>query len=119
MVLVDTSVWINHLRDGEPKLKTLLLEIEVATHPFILGELACGSIKNRDEVFSLLDTLPACPTVTSSEFRVFVEKNKLMSQGIGFVDINILASALIARIPLWTTDKNLKKVARRLDASFT
>jgi predicted nucleic acid-binding protein len=119
MVLADTSVWINHLNVGSPKLKTLLLETEVVSHPFIIGELACGNIKNRKEVFSLLDTLPASQVVTDKEFRHFLERNKLMGKGIGFIDVHLLASARISRVPLWTEDKNLKKAARQLNLSYT
>ena len=118
MVLVDTSVWINHLHTGNPKLKILLLETAVFSHPFIIGELACGNIKNRKEVFSLLGTLPTSLEVTSKEFHYFVEHNKLMGKGIGFVDIHLLASARLSRILLWTEDKNLKKVARRLNLLY-
>lgn len=119
MVLVDTSVWINHLNAGNTKLKTLLLEIEVVCHPFIIGELACGNIKNRKEVFSLLETLPVRPVVTDNEFRHFLEHHKLMGKGIGFVDIHLLAAARLSRVTLWTEDKNLMKVARQLNLSYT
>ena len=118
MVLVDTSVWINHFHDDNPRLKTLLLEVEVACHPFIIGELACGSIKNRKEVLSLLDTLPVSDLVTDSEFHHFLEHNLLMGKGVGFVDIHLLASAKLARLPLWTQDKKLKKIARDLSLSY-
>ena len=119
MVLVDTSVWINHLHTGNAKLKTLLLEIEVASHPFVIGELACGNIKNRKEVLSLLETLPVSHTVFDKEFRHFLEHHKLMGKGIGFVDIHLLASARLSRITLWTEDKNLKAIARQLNLSYT
>lgn len=118
MVLVDTSVWINYLHAGNSKLKTLLMETEVVSHPFIIGELACGNIKNRKEVFSLLDTLPSSMVVTNDEFLHFLEHHKLMGKGIGFVDIHLLASARISRIPIWTEDKNLKKIAKQLNLAY-
>lgn len=117
MVLVDTSVWINHFREDNPKLKALLLEIEVVSHPFIIGELACGNLKNRKEVLSLLETLPSSHVVTDGEFHHFLELHSLMGKGIGFVDIHLLASAKLSRIHIWTEDKNLKKVARNLNLS--
>jgi len=117
MVLVDTSVWINHLRADNPKLKALLLEIEVVSHPFIIGELACGNLKNRKEVLSLLETLPSSHVVSAGEFHHFLEQHTLMGKGIGFVDIHLLASAKLSRIRIWTEDKNLKKVARNLNLS--
>ena len=118
MVIVDTSVWINHLRDGDRHLEELLLDGEVSCHEFIIGELACGNIKNRKEVFSLLETLPISQLATNKEFHHFLEHNKLMGKGIGFVDIHLLASAKLSRIPLWTEDKNLKTVARLFNSSY-
>ncbi len=118
MVLVDTSVWINHFRDDNPKLRTLLQEVAVACHPFIIGELACGNLKNRKEVLTLLDTLPTSQVVNEEEFLHFMESNLLMGQGIGFVDVHLLASATLSKLPLWTEDKKLKKIADELDLSF-
>lgn len=118
MVLVDTSVWINHLQAGNAKLKELLLEAEVFSHPFIIGELACGNLINRAEVLALMEALPLSLPVTNEEFHHFLNQNKLMGRGIGFVDIHILASARISGISLWTEDKNLKAAARELRLSF-
>lgn len=118
MVIVDTSVWVNHLRAGNPTLKMLLLEAEVVCHPFIIGELSCGRIKNRKEVLSLLQALPASPVITDQEFLHFLESHNLMGKGIGFVDVHLLASATLSRIQLWTEDKNLKQVALSLNLSY-
>ncbi len=118
MVLVDTSVWVDHLRYGNPRLEKLLLETEVVCHSFIIGELACGNIKNRKDVLSLLETLPVGQVATNKEFHHFLERNKLMGKGIGFVDVHLLASAMLSRIPIWTEDKELKKVAELLDLSY-
>ena len=114
MVLVDTSVWVSHLRAAKPALKTLLLETEVACHPYIVGELACGNIKNRKEFLSLLQVLPMAPIVTQEEFLHFVDAHKLMGSGVGFVDIHLMASARLAKIPLWTEDTKLKAAAGKL-----
>jgi predicted nucleic acid-binding protein len=119
MVLVDTSVWINHLHAKDSDLETLLLETEVVCHPFIIGELACGGIKNRKTFLSLLSALPTSPVITQEEYLHFVESHRLMGKGIGFVDTHLLASARLSRISLWTADKNLNKIARDLKLSYT
>jgi len=118
MVLIDTSVWINHLHTKNLDLETLLLETQVVCHPFIIGELACGGIKNRKEFLSLLSDLPTSPVVTQEEYLHFVESNELMGKGIGFVDAHLLASTRLYRTTLWTADKHLQKVARNLKLSY-
>jgi len=84
-------------------------------HPFIIGELACGNLKNRHEILSLLQSLPMAPIIEFDEFLYFIERNELMGIGIDFVDVHLLASAQLAGIPLWTADKRLKSVAIKLD----
>ena len=118
MVLVDSSIWVNHLRKGDRHLESLLLDSEVACHPFIIGELACGNIRNRSEILSLLETLPSTPTVDMTEYLFFVEQNHLFGVGRGFVDVHLLASAKLSDIPLWTADKKLKEAALRLKVSY-
>jgi predicted nucleic acid-binding protein len=119
MVLVDTSVWINHLQKGSDRLARLLCEAEVVSHPFVIGELACGNIKNRKEILSLLQRLPLSPVVENNEFHYFLERNKLMGRGLGFVDIHLLASARLKGLPLWTADKKLKEVATNLSIAYS
>jgi len=118
VILVDTSVWIHHLRSGDRHLRKLLLAGEVACHVHIIGELACGNIKNREEIISLLLSLPASPVIDFQEFLYFIEQNHLNGQGISFVDIHLLASAQLGRLPLWTEDKRLKTAAEHLDMSY-
>lgn len=118
MVLVDTSVWVTHLRQGSKRLEKLLMDAKVWCHPFIIGELACGNLKNRDEIISLLQSLPMAPTVEFDEFLFFIEEHHLMGKGVGFVDIHLLASAQLAGIPLWTADKRLKSAADQLALAF-
>ncbi len=113
MVLVDTSVWVSHLRASKPALETLLLETEVACHPYIIGELACGNIKNRKEFLSLLQALPMVSVVTQEEFLHFVDAHKVMGTGVGFVDVHLMASSRLMRISLWTEDAKLKTVAAK------
>ena len=119
MVLVDTSVWVNHFRHGEPHLAKLLLDAEVACHPYIIGELACGNIANRIEILNLLRSLPLAPAVNLNEYLYFVEQNQLHASGIGFVDIHLLAAAKLAGVPLWTHDKKLHQVAAGLALSYS
>jgi predicted nucleic acid-binding protein len=114
MVLVDTSIWVNHLRKGVVQLERLLLDEEVVCHPFIIGELACGNIKNLSEILDLLQDLPKVPTIDLAEYLYFIEQNHLNGIGIGFVDVHLLASAQLSGVPLWTNDKRLKQTALKL-----
>jgi len=119
MVLVDTSIWVWHLRQGSPRLHDLLQLSEVACHPFIVGELACGNIQNRNEIISLMQSLPMVDVIEHEEFLHFIENRHLMGKGLGFVDVHLVASALLANIPLWTKDKKLQKVSSSLNVNFT
>ena len=92
MILVDTSVWVDHLRDGAPALAAALEQGRVLTHPFVLGELACGNLKNRSEVLQLLGELPAAPMATDPEALDFIERRALMGRGIGYVDVQLRGS---------------------------
>ena len=118
MVIVDTSIWIEHFRQGSQRLEELLMDAKVICHPFIIGELACGNLKNRNEILSLLQALPMTSIIELSEFLFFIERNHLMGKGIGFVDIHLLGSARLAAVPLWTADKKLKSVAEQLNLAF-
>ena len=119
MVFVDTSVWISHFRHGNSGLQKLLQEDRVASHPFIIGELACGNISNRTEILSLMQSLPMLDVVQHEELLLFVENNKLMGTGLGFVDVHLMAAAALADIPLWTQDKKLKQACSRLSIDFS
>lgn len=107
MVLVDTSVWVRHFREGDPNLVPLLEAGEVLCHPFIVGELACGNLKNRREILSLLELLPLAVQAKHGEVLKFIEQNRLMGKGLGYIDAHLLASAVLTGIPLWTLDKKL------------
>ena len=119
MVLVDTSVWVNHFRRGERHLQKLLMDAEVACHSFIIGELACGNIGNRAEILTLLQSLPLTPAINLDEYLYFVERNQLHGIGVGFVDVHLLASAKLAGVPLWTNDKKLHHAASNLGLSYS
>jgi predicted nucleic acid-binding protein len=114
-MLVDTSVWVDHLRRGDAMLSSLLRRGEVECHAFVIGELACGSLKRRTEVLSLLEKLPAAPVASHHEVVAMVERHRLFARGIGWIDAHLLASALLARQLLWTRDQPLAKVARALN----
>jgi predicted nucleic acid-binding protein len=118
VVLADTSIWIDHLRKGESSLGSLLLETEVVCHPYIIGELACGHLKNRDEILRLLESLPCAPVISADEFFFFINEHRLMGVGIGFVDVHLLASALLSNLRLWTGDRRLQSAANELGVSF-
>jgi len=116
MILVDTSIWIDHLRSGDIALKKLLEIGRVWTHPFVIGELACGSLKHRKTVLSLLEDLPHVRVATDDETLFFIETNALMGRGIGYIDTHLLAAvALTGSTRLWTRDKRLNAVAESLD----
>lgn len=117
MILVDTSVWIDHLRKGNPRLRALLYGNKVLTHPFIIGELACGSLRNRAEILGLLHALPVARVADHEEVLTFVESQRLYSRGLGWIDIHLLASALLSASTLWSLDKDLVKAASVLKVS--
>lgn len=110
-MLVDTSVWIDHLRRGNAALARQLNELEVWCHPFVVGELACGRLEARSEVLSLLSALPQAPLAEHDEVLAFVESNRLAGTGIGWVDAHLLAAARLAGVGLWTLDGALADVA--------
>jgi predicted nucleic acid-binding protein len=114
MILVDTSVWVEHFRNGNIGLDTLLQEGQVVCHPFIVGELACGNIKNRSRILSLLGTLPIAHTAEHEEVMHVIEKYHLMGKRLGYIDVHLLASAMLTHIPLWTLDKKLNSVSTAL-----
>ena len=115
MILVDTSVWVEHLRRGEPRLEERLLAAEVAGHPFVLGELALGYLKRRDEILELLGALPQVEIAEHDEVLAFITRRRLNGAGIGWVDAHLLAAAALAGIGLWTLDRRLATVAADLD----
>jgi predicted nucleic acid-binding protein len=118
MVLVDTSVWVDHLRNIHNRLVELLTEERVMTHTFVIGELACGNLKNRNEILALLGTLPMGLDADIVEVLALIENYRLMGKGLGFVDINLLASAVLSNACIWTMDKALAKAAREIGIDF-
>ena len=115
MILVDTSVWVDHLRHGDPKLTQELESGLVLSHPFVIGELACGDLRDRARVLAALESLPQSPQATQAEALSFLHRHKLHGCGIGWIDVHLLAAtALAAGSSLWTRDKRLIAVAEGL-----
>ncbi len=114
MLLVDTSVWSAHLRRHDAVMAQLLEAGQVLAHPFVTGEIACGVFPRRSETLALLNKLPSAPLLGQDELLNFIERHALAGQGVGFVDIHLLASALVARAGVWTRDRQLAKAAAGL-----
>ena len=119
MILVDTSVWVDHFRRGDEKLVSLLEDRQVLGHPWVTGELALGSASRRDELTRLLGDLPQAPVATDVEVLSMIDRRQLGGRGIGYVDAHLLASAMLAvGAQLWTRDKRLLPVARNLRVGY-
>jgi len=118
MVLVDTSVWVSHLRDGNAGLEKLLNDGEVVWHPFVVGELACGNLKNRHEILLHLQSLPKAILAEDGEVLEFIENHQLMGKGLGYIDVHLIAAALLTGAPLWTFDKTLDKLTKKIGINY-
>jgi predicted nucleic acid-binding protein len=116
VILVDTSVWVEHLRRGSPRLRLLLEEGEVLCHPHVVGELACGSLVRRTELLGLLRALPKATLASEAEAHRLVDAHRLHGRGIGWIDVHLVASALLSGAGLWTLDRRLEREARRVGA---
>ena len=114
MTLVDTSVWIDHLRRGDPELTALLDENMVLVHPFVVGEIACGSLRRRVDVVGHLRRLPTAPVASDAEVHHLLEAHRLAGRGLGWVDVHLLASARLAAVPLITRNRALGAAAARI-----
>ena len=115
MILVDSSVWIDHLRVGDAALAERLELGIVLGHPFVLGELACGRLRNRTEILMLLADLPQAVPAADAEVLAMIERHRLMGRGIGYVDAHLLASTLLTPdAALWTRDRRVANIARDL-----
>ena len=117
-ILVDTSVWIDHFRSNSPALRRLLDNDLVVCHPLVIGEIACGNMKHRSEVIESLAVLPTAPLIEYQEVLTFIETHKLFGQGLGWIDVHLLASTMLQHVTLWTLDQSLRNAARRLRCHF-
>jgi len=116
MILVDSTVWVDHLRKGDSLLVDRLNAGLVYVHPFIIGEIALGSLRQRDKVLTALRDLPMAQHATDNEVQTFIEQQPLYSLGIGYIDAHLLAATrLTPGMRLWTRDKRLNDIAVRLD----
>ena len=114
MILADTSVWIDHFRRGNPTLRAHLAKGRIVCHPFIVGELALGNLRNRSEILTHLKRLPQLPVASHDEVLAFVERRRLFGFGIGWIDVHLLAAVLLVGAKLWALDAQLARVARRV-----
>jgi predicted nucleic acid-binding protein len=115
MILVDTSIWIDHLHTGDQVMSELLERDAVMMHPFVFGEIALGSLKNRHRYLDYLSTIVLAPLIAEDEVYGLIERNRLYGTGIGFVDAHLLASVLVSDEGLlWTNDRRLAAIAERL-----
>lgn len=118
-VLVDTSVWVAHLRSTDARLVEVLDRGDVVMHPMVIGELACGNLPKRADMLHLFHLLPTSPVASDAEVLDFIDANRLMGRGIGWVDVHLLASARLgAEVRLWTLDTRLATAARRLFVAY-
>jgi predicted nucleic acid-binding protein len=113
-VIIDTSVWIDHFREPSADLEFLLEEGRVTMHPFVIGELACGSLARGAEILRLLEALPAATVATHDEVLAFVDRHRCHGSGLGWIDVHLLASARLTRQALWSADRRLRQTAVRL-----
>jgi predicted nucleic acid-binding protein len=114
LILVDTSVWIDHFRDRNDKLAELLGRELVLTHSFVLGELACGNLRNRERILADLALLPGARPARHEEVLLAVDERRLWGKGIGWIDAHLLTSAMITKCGLWTYDRALTQAASAL-----
>ena len=117
MVLADTSIWVEHLRRGEPALAKRLSGGLVLMHPFVTGELACGHLKDRASILTDLESLPPARVASNPEVRQLIEERKLWGKGLRWIDAHLLASALLSSCRFWTFDKRLGQAAAELGLS--
>ncbi|MCC7325557.1 MAG: type II toxin-antitoxin system VapC family toxin [Burkholderiales bacterium] len=118
MILLDTSVWVDHLRRSDSLAVAVLESGQATAHAFVIGELACGNLKSRAHVIELLQALPQLAMATDDEVLYFIERHKLMGRGIGYVDAHLLAAAAIGGSFLWTRDKRLREIATELGVAY-
>jgi hypothetical protein len=117
-VLVDTSVWVDHLRVGDPELVRLLERGAVVCHPHVVGELACGNLRHRKEILRLLAALPTAPEATHDEVLAFLHHHRLPGRGLGWIDVHLLAAAMLASCRVWSRDRALHDAAKRLGFAY-
>jgi predicted nucleic acid-binding protein len=119
VILADTSIWIDHLRHGNAGLARLLQQQQVAAHPLIIGELACGTLANRREILELLQQLPQFAPAADTEVLQFIERHRIMGRGVGYVDVHLLAACAIQHAVVWSRDRRLVEIATELRLAWS
>jgi predicted nucleic acid-binding protein len=119
VVLVDTSLWIDHFRHGVTALARLLEDGRVASHPAVIGELACGTLRERATTLDLLRRLPRAVVASDEEALRFLDQHRLFGRGLGWTDVHLLASTALSQFQLWTVDRRLEEAGRRLRLAFS
>ena len=120
MILVDTSVWVDHLRGADPDLQKILDARKALMHSMIVGEIACGNLPNRSQVLRNMQSLPAIDELDHGDVLSVIESRRLMARGIGYVDTHLICSVLNREgVVLWTRDRRLKQVAEDLGVAYT
>lgn len=121
MILVDSSIWIDHFRFRNSSLVTLIDAVQVTVHPWVTGELACGNLANRSNTLYLLKSLPQAAIATEHDVLFFIDKHRISGRGVGYLDMHLLAAAALGNLKIWTLDKRLGEVAALLglNASVT
>jgi len=119
MILADTSVWISHIREGQPHLEHALVDAKVLMHPFVLGEIACGNLRARSQTLHRLGRLPTPVFASNDEVLILLERHRLFGRGLGWVDVHLLASARLTGCWLWTLDIPLRDAAAVLKIGYS
>jgi predicted nucleic acid-binding protein len=114
MILVDTSIWIDHIRRPNRRLIAMLDAELVSMHPWVIGELACGDLADRQNVLYLLGSLPRTAVATDDEVLFFIDKHRISGKGVGYLDMHLLAAAALGSLQVWTRDRRLQEVASGL-----
>ena len=118
MILADTSVWADHIHAPIPRFHALLLEFQILTHPFVIGEIACGNLRDRSRVLGFFLQIPSATVAEHSEALRLVEEQHLWGTGISWIDVHLLASALLTGCLLWTADRRLQEAARHMKVAY-
>jgi hypothetical protein len=119
MILADTSVWVGHLRAASPHLQLALEEGRMLAHPLVIGELACGNLRQRTVILEALQALPSATPATHEEVLRLVEDRRLWGRGLGWIDAHLLASARLTGCRLWTLHRRLRRAARDLGVAYS
>jgi len=119
VILADTSVWVNHLRQSNPQFYQYLSVREILIHPFVVGEIACGNLASREKVLAGLHLLPFAVCAEHGEVLTLLEQHRLFGKGLSWIDAHLLASARLTGCPLWTLDNSLRTAAAQLKVEYS